>query len=76
MTLTRGDLDHYGLMDEKSAEAIVVVANELRTDTAEASLSNEGQNEHRKGIGQTVQAGNKRGYPGRKQHHRKPLHKE
>jgi hypothetical protein len=30
--------------DEKSAEAIVVGANELRTETAEDSLTNEGLN--------------------------------
>lgn len=44
MTLTRGDLNCHGVADEKSAEVIVVVENELRTDTAEDSLNDEGLN--------------------------------
>jgi len=44
MTLTRGDLVCHGLADEKSAEVIVAVVNELRTDTAEVSLNDEGLN--------------------------------
>ena len=60
----------------RSQQRIVVVVNELRTDTAEVSQNNEGQNEHRNGIGLNVHNGAKRGDPGRKQHHLKPLHKE
>ena len=41
---TRGDLADYGLIGEKSAEAIVGAGNEPRIDTMEASQGSEGLN--------------------------------